>query len=243
VRLSAPRAPSQVHVGLQSVMIINQMAVPGSAGRNHGNNPMQSSLWVKAGRALAMAAALLPAAAHATLFTGTALFNFENIAAGTPLPFTETINGLSATFTGNASICNSGGLFVTLSGNVAIQQFCGPNTETGPLGISFSEDLSSVSFNFATVGGANSLTVEALENGAPVSTSTFNSSIPPGQFADEGFVALSGIFNMLVLTGGGGALLAIDNVSTPAVSEPGSIALLGAALAGFGILRRRRTAA
>jgi hypothetical protein len=221
-------------------MIINQITVPGSAGRNHGRNPMQSSLWVKAGRALAMAAALLPAAAHATLFNGTAVFNFENIAAGTPLPFTETINGLSATFTGNASICNSGGLFVTLSGNVSIQQFCGPNTETGPLKISFSEDLSSVSFNFATVGGANSLTVEALANGTPVSTSTFNSGIPPGQFADEGFAALSGIFNMLVLTGGGGALLAIDNISTPAVPEPASLGLLGMGLASLVLLRLRR---
>jgi hypothetical protein len=194
---------------------------------------MKLSFWVKAGRALAMAAALLPAAAHTTLFNGTAVFNFENIAAGTPLPFTETINGLSATFTGNASICNSGGLFVTLSGNVSIQQFCGPNTETGPLRISFSEDLSSVSFNFATVGGANSLTVEALENGTPVSTSSFSSSIPPGQFADEGLASLSGIFNMLVLTGGSGALLAIDNVSTPTVPEPASLAMLGAGLAGL----------
>jgi hypothetical protein len=201
---------------------------------------MQSSLWVKAGRALAMAAALLPAAAHATLFNGTAVFNFENIAARTPLPFTETINGLSATFTGNASICNSGGLFVTLSGNVSIQQFCGPNTETGPLRISFSEDLSSVSFNFATVQGANSLTVEALENGTPVSTSTFNSSVPPGQFADEGFASLSELFNMLVLTGGSGALLAIDNISTPAVPEPASFALLGTCLAGLILVLQRR---
>jgi len=202
---------------------------------------MQSSLWVRTGRALAMAAALGPAAAHATLFTGTALFNFEDIAAGTPLPVSDTVNGLTATFTGNASICAVGGLFVTLSGNAEIQQFCGPNTETGPLGISFSEDLSSVSFNFATVGGVNSLTVEALENGNPVSTSTFTSSIPPGLFADEGFASVFGTFNMLVLTGGSAdTLLAIDNISTPAVPEPASIGLLGTALASLVLVLRRR---
>ena len=61
---------------------------------------MQMSLWVKAGRALAMAAALVPAAAHATLFNGTAVFDFENITAGTPLPFSDTVSGLTATFTG-----------------------------------------------------------------------------------------------------------------------------------------------
>jgi hypothetical protein len=119
---------------------------------------MQLSLWVKSGRALAMAAALVPAAAQATLFDQAAFFDFENIAAGTPLPFTETLNGLSATFTGNASICASGGLFVTLTGNVSIQELCSPNTQTGPLGISFSEDLSSVSFDFATAGVAGTLT-------------------------------------------------------------------------------------
>jgi hypothetical protein len=203
---------------------------------------MQLSLWVKVGRALAIAAALLPAAAQATLFTQTALFDFEDIAAGTPLPFSDTVNGLTATFTGNASVCASGGLFVTLTGNVLIQEFCSPNTQTGPLAISFSEDLSSVSFNFATVGGANSLTVEALENGSPVSTSTFASGIPPGQFADEGFAAVYGTFDMLVLTGGAGALLAIDNISTPAVPEPSSVALLGGALPGLAVVLRRRKA-
>jgi hypothetical protein len=129
-------------------------------------------------------------------------------------------------------------------GNTSIQQFCNnpaSGDQTGPLTISFSSDLSSVSFNFATVGGDSTLTAEALENGNPVSTSTFNSGIPPGQLADEGFASITGTFNMLVLTGGG-ALLAIDNINTPAVPEPGSVALLGAALAGFGILRRRRTA-
>jgi hypothetical protein len=47
---------------------------------------------------------------------------------------------------------------------------------------------------------------------------------------------------MLVLTGGAGALLAIDNISTPAVPEPSSVALLGGALPGLAVVLRRRKA-
>jgi len=201
---------------------------------------MQLSLWVKSGRALAMAAVLLPAAAQATLFNQSALFDFENIAAGTALPFSDTVNGLTATFTGSASVCNSGGLFVTLTGNVSIQELCSPNTQTGPLGISFSEDLSSVSFDFATAGVAGTLTAQAFENGNLVSTSVFGTTIPAGHFSGEGLASIAGMFNSLTLTSA--SLLAIDNISTPAVPEPASIALLGMGLAGFVLVRRRRKA-
>jgi PEP-CTERM motif len=198
---------------------------------------MQSSLWVKSACALAMAAALVPAAAQATLF------DFENIMAGTPFPFSDTVDGLTAKFSGQASVCNTATFLKTLMGNTSVQQFCNNpanGDQTGPLSISFSSDLSSVSFNFATFGGDSTLTVQALENGNPVSTSTFNASIPPGRAVDEGFASVFGTFNMLVLTGGSGALLAIDNISTPAVPEPASIAVLGAALAGLILARRRR---
>jgi hypothetical protein len=204
---------------------------------------MQIDSWVKTGRALAMAAALVPAAAQATLFNQTAVFDFENIALGTTTTFTDTVNGLTATFTGSASVCAAGGLFLTLSGNVEIQDLCNNpanGDQSGPLGISFSEDLSSVSLDFATVAGPGTLTVKALENGNPVSTSTFNSTVPPGGFSGEGFASVAGTFNSLTLTSA--SLLAIDNISTPAVPEPASIALLGGGLAGFVLVRRRRKA-
>jgi hypothetical protein len=202
---------------------------------------MQIDSWVKTRRALAMAAALVPAAAQATLYNQTAVFDFEDIAAGTPLPFSDTVNGLTATFTGSASVCAAGGLFVTLSGNVEIQDLCNNpanGDQSGPLGIAFSEDLSSVSLDFATAGVAGTLTVQAFENGNLVSTSVFDTTIPAGFFSGEGLASVAGMFNSLTLTSA--SLLAIDNISTPAVPEPASIALLGTGLASLVLVLRRR---
>jgi hypothetical protein len=193
-------------------------------------------LATKAGFAILMAAAVAPAAAQAVTF------DFEANTPGTTTPFTDTVGGLSATFTGQASVCASGGLFHTLTANVLIQDLCVIN-QSGPLGVSLYSDLSTASFDFATAGGVASLTVQAFENANLVSTSTFTSSVPPGFFNGEGLASVTGTFNRLVLTSAD--ILAIDNINaTPqtGVSEPASMSLLGAGLCALILARRRRKA-
>ena len=191
-------------------------------------------LRAKAGFAIVMAAVLAPAAAQAVIF------DFEANTPGTTAPFTDTIGGLSATFTGEASVCASSGLFVTLTGNVLIQDLCMLN-QSGPLGVSFSSNLSSASFDFATAGGPATLTLQAFENASLVATSTFDSADPPGFFNGEGLASITATFNRLVITSTD--LLAIDNLNAAPqaqIPEPTSIAVLGAGLFAFGFAWRRR---
>ena len=182
------------------------------------------------------------------LFSGTkrasadAIFNFEANLPGTPTPFTDTVSGLSATFGGLASVCASEGLFQSLSGNVLIQSLCGPSTQSGPLTISFSSNLAGISFDFATAGGAATMTLTAFENAMSVGTVSFTSTPPPGFFNGEGLANFSGTFNRLTLTSGD--ILALDNVkaSAAAVPEPASLATIPVVLgvlAAIGVRRRK----
>jgi len=167
-----------------------------------------------------------------------ALYTFEDIAPATSAPFTTTVAGLSATFVGSASVCDSAGLFASLNGNVLIQGLCGTLTQTGPLSISFSSDIVSLSLNFATAGSASVLTLAAFENTTPVGTAAFNSIISPARFNGEGVVAFAGAFNRVTLTSAN--LLAIDNVNAVnVVPEPASMAMLMIGLAGLFFLRQR----
>jgi hypothetical protein len=173
----------------------------------------------------------------ASLATADSIFTFETNSQGQTGPFTDTVGGLSATFTGQASVCNITGLgFVMLSGNALIQDFCVAG-QSGPLSVSFSGNLSSISLDFATAGGAGTLTLNAFENGAAAGTSTFSSSVPPAGFDGEGLASFSGLFNSLTLTSSD--VLALDNVdaalasTTTGTPEPSSI---GAAGLGAGFL-------
>ena len=76
-------------------------------------------LAIKAGFATLMAAALASLAAQAVTF------DFEFNSPGTTTPFTATVLGLSATFTGEASVCGSiPQIPHPLTGNVLIQDLC-----------------------------------------------------------------------------------------------------------------------
>lgn len=179
-----------------------------------------------------LSGALLFASAHTA--QADALFDFEANAPNTAAPFTDTVNGLSATFGGQASVCDSLGIFQSLSGHILIQNLCGPSTESGPLSVSFSANLTGIVFNFATAGGVGTVTLAAFENATSVGSMNFTSALPMGLLNGEGTASFFGTFNRVTLTGD--TLLAMDNVSartTAPVPEPAAFATV---LAGMGLL-------
>ena len=181
-----------------------------------------------------------------------AIFNFENIAAGTVAPFTDTVNGLTASVSGPISVCNIASLnFATLSGNALVQGFCTPG-QLGAITIGFSSNLSSVSLDFATAGRPSEpFTLQAFEGSTPVgSLVTVNSSVPPGNPPNgEGVISFSGTFNSIVLNtvgatpGSQGGPFAVDNINavtaTTGVPEPASLSMLAAGGAFLVALARR----
>jgi hypothetical protein len=170
------------------------------------------------------------------------LFTFESNAPNTATPFTDNVSGLSAAFGGKASVCDSQGIFQSLSGNVLVQGLCGPSTESGPLSASFPGNLTSINLDFGTAGTTGTLTLTAFENDTEVGSANFTSILPSGQANGEGSASFSGSFNRVMLSSD--SLLAIDNINAQTTApEPSTIATVfaGAALlAGYTRRRKRR---
>jgi hypothetical protein len=194
------------------------------------------------------ATTLLCAAANATT-----VFNFDNDSIGTTTTFTDTVSGLSATFSSSA---DPGGfiiyasMFDTLTGNVL--------GDPGPAGanylglvVNFSQTLSAIDLNFATAdfNTPSPFTLTAYENGNQVGSNTSSGQFLRGFTFPEGAIAFSGAnFNEVVLTTAA-ADFAVDNITVNTASttgdptatpEPSAMALIGAGLVALSIPGLRR---
>lgn len=188
---------------------------------------------------------LLCAAAKAST-----IFNFDGDGLGTSTTFTNTVDGLSATFSSSA---DPGGfvvyptIFETLTGNVL--------GDPGPafmdninLAVNFSQNLSAIELNFATADfiTASPFTLTAYENSVLVGSATSTGQFLPGFAFPEGEIAFAGgTFNQVVLSSTSPDF-AVDNINVISATtpEPGTFALLAAGLflSGISVVRRRKAA-
>jgi hypothetical protein len=192
-------------------------------------------------RRLALSTVLL-AASTVVLRAGTVTFNFDSDTVGTATVFTDTVGGLSATFSSSGDPGGFGvepTFFSTLTGNALLDPGpAGANNLT--LDIVFSAPQSGIIMDFATNSEAGvPFDVSALNNGSGVGSSSATGSIPGGFLFPEGVITFnSAVFNEVVLSAPAALDFAIDNVTvTAAAPEPGSISLLGFGLSCLAVIR------
>jgi hypothetical protein len=177
------------------------------------------------------------------------IFTFDNDVQGTSTTFTDTVNGLAATFSSSA---DPGGfvlyptVFQTLTGNVL--------GDPGPAGsdnlkvdIAFSSNLNAITLNFATADFSkpSPLTISAYENSTLVGSNILSGQSLAGSTFPEGEIAFSGAtFNNVVISSTA-TDFAVDNiavVASAAAPEPAVFGLVGISLlcAGVPALRKSR---
>jgi hypothetical protein len=190
---------------------------------------------------------LLAACALCVSANAATVFNFDGDSLGTSTSFTDTVDGLSATF---SSAADPGGfvvyasMFNTLNGNVIGDP--GPAGANGlALAINFSQNIGALTLDFATAdfGSPSPLTLTAYENSNLVGSVSATGNVPGGFLFPEGQVSFNGgTFNQLVVSSSAPDF-AVDNINATAAPEPAPLALFGASLLALGIpaLRRRST--
>ena len=181
------------------------------------------------------------------LHAGPVTFDFENILAGTPTSFPDTVNGLLATFSsspdaGGFMVASMPGFFQSLSGNVLI------DSAPESLPIVFGAPLTDISLDFATFD-TQALNLSAFLLGSPVGSSSATGTVPAGFSLPEGVLSFSGATFDTVVLSSLTPNFVVDNVAAtdppaidaPAVPEPGSFLFCAGALAAlsFAQLRRR----
>ena len=188
------------------------------------------------------------AALAVLLLCGTALFASSTFIAGelptgTATTFSDTVNGVTATFSSPADP----GAFATTT---TFFSFPGWQILSGPgpagvsgasLDISFSSPQPGVYMNFGLAGQSGPFVLTAYLGGTPVGSTTVYGSTPAGFGNAEGAIGFIGTFDSLVLASPTTPYFAVANITTP-VPEPSSLILLGSALAGFGGMVRRKSA-
>ena len=188
---------------------------------------------------LLLAAGAICAAANAST-----IFNFDNDSPGTATNFTDTQNGLSATF---SSAADPGGfvvyssIFETLTGNVLGDP--GPAGQDNlALSVAFNHTISAVTLNFATSDFTvpSPLTLTAFQSATPVGSASSNGSFLSGFTFPEGEISFAGsAFNRLVISSTA-TDFAVDNIAVvEAVPEPAAYGLFTLGLLAIGIPRRR----
>jgi len=187
----------------------------------------------------------LTAAALCVAANASTVFNFDNDSLGTSTGFTDTVNGLAATFSSSA---DPGGfvvyqsMFETLTGNVLGDP--GPaGLDDLALSVHFSANLSAVTLDFATSDFSipSPLTLTAYENSKLIGSASATGQFLSGFSFPEGEIAFAGSpFNQIVISSPA-TDFAVDNIAVATAPEPATCALLGIALLALGVpaLRRR----
>ncbi|HKE28616.1 MAG TPA: hypothetical protein VKB88_39975 [Bryobacteraceae bacterium] len=189
---------------------------------------------------LFLAAGVTGAAANAASI---AVFNFDGDSLGTSTNFTDTVNGLSATFSSDA---DPGGfivyqsVFETLTGNVLGDP--GPAGQDNlRLNVNFSSELNAVTLNFATSDFVtpSPLTLSAYQDSVLVGSTTTGGMFLGGFPFPEGEAAFDGaVFNRIAISSGA-TDFAVDNLTVSAVPEPAPLANFAVGLVSLALGARR----